>query len=280
MTLGDKIRKARCDKRLTQSEVTGDKITRNMLSAIESNKALPSLDTLIYLSDRLNLPVAYLLSDENNISAFRKNELIADIRSAFAQKRYNDCILMSEQIDEYDDELSYLLAYAHFELGISNAKLGSFLTGEKHLTIASKLAKETIYDTKKIECLIPLYMSFLKNVNFPLFDFNKEEFYASFVEDYDFEFYKYICNDTEYKFTNEQFKKHMLAKSKIKERRYSDAIDILLQILENKAEYEYNSYFMFSVYTDLDNCYKQICDFESAYKYSGKRISMLEGFSS
>ena len=36
MTIGEKIKTERLRKKLTQSEIAGDRITRNMLSAIES----------------------------------------------------------------------------------------------------------------------------------------------------------------------------------------------------------------------------------------------------
>ena len=57
MKIGEKIREARIERGLTQSEVAADKITRNMLSAIESGKASPSLDTLLHISSRLDIPV-------------------------------------------------------------------------------------------------------------------------------------------------------------------------------------------------------------------------------
>ena len=71
-----------------------------------------------------------------------------------------------------------------------------------------------------------------------------------------------------------------MAKNKIKERKYYDAIDLLTEISETKSSYDYNAYFLYCVYGDLDYCYKQIYDFENAYKYATKRISMLEGFNS
>jgi hypothetical protein len=71
-----------------------------------------------------------------------------------------------------------------------------------------------------------------------------------------------------------------LAKNKIKERKYYDAIEILREIEEEKNTYEYNSYLTYLIYSDLDSCYKQVFDFENAYKYAGKRMSMLEGFNS
>ena len=179
-----------------------------------------------------------------------------------------------------DDELAYVMAYANFELGVTMARRGSFMSAEKYLTQAMKYSGKTVYDTKSIECKIPLYMSFVKNVNAPLWDFDVDAFENAVDDAVDFEFFKYVCNDMEYSYKNPIFKKHIAAKIKMRERRYYDAISILLDIAESRASFEYNAYLMYSVYSDLDNCYKQITDFENAYKYSGKRISMMEGFNS
>lgn len=46
---GRRIKEARISKKMTQSEVVGTFITRNMLSQIESGAAAPSLKTLEYL---------------------------------------------------------------------------------------------------------------------------------------------------------------------------------------------------------------------------------------
>ena len=280
MTLGEKIKKARLEKGLTQSEVSEDKITRNMLSAIESNKSIPSIDTLLHISDRLELPIAYFLSDDFDISVYRKKQFIEQIKLAFSNKSYLTCVSLIEEIDCCDDELAYILACSYFELGVSAAKLGSFITAEKHLANSRKYCDLTIYDTGSIECKIPLYESFVKNVNAPLLDFDNARFALDMAKIVDYEFYKYICNDAEYSYTNKLFERHLFARAKIKERKYYEAINILLEIADSKSSFEYNAYFMYSVYGDLDNCYKQICDFENAYKYSGKRISMLEGFNS
>ena len=47
---------------MTQSELAGDAITRNMLSLIESGTASPSVKTLQYLAERLGVPYEHLLA--------------------------------------------------------------------------------------------------------------------------------------------------------------------------------------------------------------------------
>lgn len=277
MRIGEKIREARIAKKMTQSELVGDVITRNMLSAIESGKALPSLDTLSFLAEKLDLPVSYILS-EDDLSLHKKSKLISDIRTAFSTKKYAECISMIDEIGCIDDELAYILAYSNYELGVISAKSGAFSDALKYLSQAKDYSDKTIYDTRTVKCKIPLYMSFLKNTNAPLLDFDIDAFIEMMSDTMDLDFFKYLCNDFEYEYKNTLFRKHFEAKAKIRERRYIDAISILLEIVESKNIYGYNAYFTYSVYGDLENCYKQICDFENAYKYSGKRISMLEGF--
>ena len=62
--LGKRIKEARLARKMTQADVVGDFITRNMLSQIESGTANPSVKTLTYLAKVLQLPVNYLLPDE------------------------------------------------------------------------------------------------------------------------------------------------------------------------------------------------------------------------
>lgn len=61
--LGQRIKEARLAKKMTQTEVVGSFITRNMLSQIESGTAVPSVKTLTYLAQVLELPPSVLLPD-------------------------------------------------------------------------------------------------------------------------------------------------------------------------------------------------------------------------
>lgn len=63
MELGEKIRRSRLDAGLSQRQLAGEEITRNMLSLIENGTAKPSVKTLRYLADRLEKPLSYFLED-------------------------------------------------------------------------------------------------------------------------------------------------------------------------------------------------------------------------
>ena len=64
MELGQRIRQARQEAGLSQRQLCGDKITRNMLSQIENGSARPSMDTLRYLAAQLGKPVGFFLEEQ------------------------------------------------------------------------------------------------------------------------------------------------------------------------------------------------------------------------
>lgn len=63
MELGEKIRQARQNLGLSQRQLCGEDITRNMLSLIENGASKPSMKTLTILAERLGKPVSYFLDD-------------------------------------------------------------------------------------------------------------------------------------------------------------------------------------------------------------------------
>lgn len=74
MTMGQRIRQARIDAGLSQRELAGNEITRNMLSSLEHDNANPSVATLRYLSEQLDKPVSYFLGEGGEseaVAAFR-----------------------------------------------------------------------------------------------------------------------------------------------------------------------------------------------------------------
>lgn len=114
-TLGKRIKEARLAKKMTQSEVVGDFITRNMLSQIESGAATPSVKTLEYLCKVLEIEPNALMPDENDSKTAPNAERYISIRNEFANKNYN-AVISYEQADEFSDEICALKAKACLEV--------------------------------------------------------------------------------------------------------------------------------------------------------------------
>lgn len=85
MTLGEKLKQARLERGLTQAQVCGDRITRNMLSQLENDLASPSVRTLEHLSSVLCVSMGWLL--EENPAA----ERLQQARLLYAEGDYRHC---------------------------------------------------------------------------------------------------------------------------------------------------------------------------------------------
>lgn len=80
MTLGEKIKQARLEAGLSQRQLCGEEVTRNMLSQIENGAAKPSMATLSYFASRLGKPVSYFLEEE--VVRSPNQELMSRARTA------------------------------------------------------------------------------------------------------------------------------------------------------------------------------------------------------
>lgn len=63
MELGQLLKQARLEAGLSQRQLCGEKITRNMLSQIENGSAKPSMETLRYLAGQLGKPISFFLEE-------------------------------------------------------------------------------------------------------------------------------------------------------------------------------------------------------------------------
>ena len=278
MTLGEKIKSARCELKLTQSALCQDKITRNMLSEIECGRATPSLDTLRYLASELKIPVEYFLSDDTSLFYFKKKAEIGRIRALLAGKKYKAAIELTESLGGGDDETYYILALSNFELGRAYVNGGSLISGEKHLALALENAKKTVYDTERIEHLALIYSAISKNVKAPLLELDVKKFESNLLRAFDYDLFNYISGAENIDYENPLYAMHAKAKALMKQRKYKDAVALLKEIEQKKTPDTFGAYAILSVYCDLEVCCKELADFEQAYKYASKQLTLLDAF--
>lgn len=91
MELGEKLRHARLEAGLSQRQLCGDEITRNMLSQIEHGTAQPSMKTLQYLAARLGKSVSYFLEETAVLSP--NQQVMEDARRYFDSGAFSDAAL-------------------------------------------------------------------------------------------------------------------------------------------------------------------------------------------
>ena len=278
--IGEKIKKRRLEKGITQSLLVSDKITRSMLSLIESGKATPSIETAAYLCRELDLPLSYLFSKDNDLFYYEKKAKIDYAKELYVKGNYEHCISVLSSLSSSDDETEYLLAMSYYKLGRDKAIKGSLVSAAKMLNSAISISKNTIYDTSEISICAPIYLAISNNIDSPLLEFDAKAYSTAHTEAFDYEFYKYMILDFDFEYKNETLRLHMEAKALLKKYDYMQAISKLSQIEVFKNSEDYNAFVFFGIYTDLESAYKQIGDFENAYRYASKRLSLLTAFKS
>lgn len=157
-TLGYKIKEARLAKKMTQSEVVGDFITRNMLSQIESGTAIPSIRTLEYIAKVLDIPLNKLISDDSSDN-YRPEEDDLDLylqgKSFMVSDNYADAVHALEKRfvpeNPFYDEISSLLAKCYYHLAEEEFQNESYKPALIYANKAADMAGKGLFENRSIK---------------------------------------------------------------------------------------------------------------------------------
>ena len=124
LTLGQKIKAIRKEKGLTQAELVENRITRNQLSLIENGINNPSISTLKFIAQRLNVPMSYFLSNDD-FSMHKCQRLVTKAESLLDAGDNDKAIIEIEGFlgslnGVEDNTLSDLLGRVYTLLGIAH----------------------------------------------------------------------------------------------------------------------------------------------------------------
>ena len=107
MELGQRLKTARLELGLSQRQLCGDVITRNMLSQIENGVARPSMDTLRYLAGELGKPLSFFLEEDAVMSP--NQAVMAQVRGETDSKKVLEILMEYRGPDEVFDREKELL---------------------------------------------------------------------------------------------------------------------------------------------------------------------------
>lgn len=157
MNLGHRLKEARLAAGLSQRQLCGDTITRNMLSQIENGSARPSMDTLRCLAGKLNKPVSYFLEEAPVASPNRQRML--DAKAAFAQ---GDAAKVLELLEDYqgpdglfDEERGLLEKLSYMELARQAIRQQRLPYARQLLEKAEEVS--TMYPAQELQRQLLLY---------------------------------------------------------------------------------------------------------------------------
>ena len=148
--LGQRLKEARIAAGLSQRQLCGDVITRNMLSQIESGKARPSMQTLSYLAQQLGKPVSWFLDEIPEVPP--PDPTPEQARLCYRQGQYQQCLELLEnclQASQGREEEFWLLR------GLCQLALARQAVAEGKLHYARSLLEKTALSGKHTSYYTP-----------------------------------------------------------------------------------------------------------------------------
>lgn len=160
--LGRLIKEARIEKKMTQSEVVGDFITRNMLSQIENGSATPSVRTLEYLARVLGLNLNFSelsIQTDEIVNQNGSNDLLLKRLMHYKNALKND--KCPETLDELEseienssplyDEFCALMANGSYQCALEFSSQGQSKRAIKYAQKAIKYSELGMYANKDLQ---------------------------------------------------------------------------------------------------------------------------------
>lgn len=136
MDLGQRLKQARLEAGMSQRQLCGTVITRNMLSQIENGSAKPSMDTLRYLAAQLGKPMGYFLEEQAVTSPNQR--VMERARAAFSREPASALKIL----EEYRGEDSVFDAEYHLLCALCGMALAKQATEQGRNAYALTLLEE------------------------------------------------------------------------------------------------------------------------------------------
>ena len=272
MELGQKLRLARQEAGLSQRQLCGEVITRNMLSQIENGTAKPSMETLRYLAGRLGKSVSFFLEEDAVLSPNCK--VMEQAREAFGKQ---DAAALRAVLDDYrspddvfEEEWKLLTIHCCILEAEEASQNGREIYAEDLLTRAEETARTALYMNGELTGKILLLKAKRKNVDL-----------------------KEICR----KLPSLDEEVILRAKGALEAEEYVRALHLLESVEEQdgadwnflrgelyliekdymqaaKCFHQAEEVMGQAVFSKLETCYREMENFQMAYTYACKRRSI------
>ncbi len=253
MAMGSLLRQARLDAGLSQRQLCGEEITRNMLSQIENGTAKPSMDTLRYLASRLEKPVSFFLEE----SVSPEETALAEARKAYEAGDWESAQKALENAGKTPEStlLSCLCTLAQARKAIAESKkpyAAKLLTGLQ--------CKQGLYLPQELEKqrLLLLYQADPRlaeeiEKKLPPEDASLLVWAASAQKQAQWQQSIHLLESAQHRDSRQWLL--LRGQASLALERYSEAVAYFLQVEDAALE-------------QLEQCYMHLGDYEKAYRYA------------
>ncbi|WP_226793249.1 helix-turn-helix domain-containing protein [Bacillus sp. B1-b2] len=162
MNMGERIKNARKEKGLRQSDLSGPNLSHAMISLIERGLANPSINTVKYISSKLDVDINYILFGETKGNIEEKVETINDnhistLKSLIKLGRFKDAQELIHQVNT--SNVNYI-----YKGVMHNMQSDIFLAQGEFTSSINELEKALIYvPLTEIDEIITIYSKIATN---------------------------------------------------------------------------------------------------------------------
>ncbi len=276
--MGQKIKELRMEKKMTQAELAGDTVTRNMLSQIENGVAKPSVSTIQDIAKKLGVPTEYFFSDSHDLDAFRKIAVMPKIKKLFAAGEYSKCLTKLENLGVSDDETELLLAKCLLALGIAKYHAGYLTTAAAHFHAAIAHTEKTLYAESSMAEVAEKYLSaitYVRGGELPKISPSPCGGQVVFADLAYIGFLSGVGFEPPEEGVASVYASHLAIRQRIKNSACPDAMHELRMLLEG-AEGQTDAILRYYVLEDLEKLAKQNGDYKGAYECAAERLALAE----
>jgi transcriptional regulator with XRE-family HTH domain len=282
MTLGEKMKYIRKKRGLTQQDLAGDFISRNMISQIERGAATPSVQALAHFSNVLKVDPSVFFDQSSSMDDFEMQENFKEIKSYYRDKKYSMCIRLSSEMmpnEISNDELLLILYDCYYHEAVARFETSDFPGALDCFQKAESYGEKSPYPAfygGKIHFMKELIIGYLEDSHIipaNLFSTLSEEpdsFYEyalyviliTLIDNNQIERASAIYDTIRLK--NEGYRIHINARLAAMRFNLERAKELLLSVIDR--EDEFSAPFLFDVYEDLERYCKSLEDYETAYR--------------
>ena len=278
-------------KNMTQTELAGNDITRNMLSRIETGAALPSLPTLVLIAERLKVPAGILL-EESIYFDYLRAELVREAQAFMKDEEYSKALELIMTSGLKGDEIQLLIIECDLALARECSGKSKYREAATYLTDAVNKSHDTSYSTAGTAYIANLYLCLAERLGKSLGSHNDlpsspPEFdkymdiyvYLKLTDLFDSgQIIKAVNLASLTEIRDKILSAHIAARLDMANGRYNDAESKLKGIIasEKQTPTPHGNLLMFRIYDELEQCAKGENDYVSAYQYKEQKLKLYE----